>query len=81
MLIKELNMYSFIFLKVEILFSEAQELNSLNSLPSYYQLNNGNLNSPNIVTKFQHITGIEHDTVVLPCEIVNLPSDMHVITF
>lgn len=34
--------------------------------------------SPRILTKYVYITSYEHHTVILPCEIMNLPSDMHV---
>lgn len=36
-------------------------------------------NGPKIITKHVYITSYEHQTVVLPCSIENLPHDMHVI--
>lgn len=33
---------------------------------------------PKLVTKFARIISFERQTVVLPCEILNLPVDMHV---
>jgi hypothetical protein len=35
--------------------------------------------SPRILTKFVYVTSYEFHTVTLPCEILNLPYDMHVI--
>ena len=35
--------------------------------------------SPRILTKFVYVTSYEYHTVTLPCEIMNLPHDMHVI--
>jgi hypothetical protein len=35
-------------------------------------------NGPLILTKYAYIVSYEHYTVVLPCDILNLPNDMHV---
>lgn len=35
-------------------------------------------NGPIILTKYAYIVSYEHYTVVLPCDILNLPNDMHV---
>jgi len=38
-----------------------------------------NQHQPRILTKHVHLTSYEHHTVVLPCEVINLPNDMHII--
>jgi hypothetical protein len=54
-------------------------------IASDHQTSNQNNNhmihndAPKILTKSLYVTSYEHHTVTIPCEILNLPVDMHVI--
>ena len=71
--------YKIKFSQTQILIYLGRDLLSQQKLiDPNYKLSDEAKNGPTILTKYAYIVSYEHYTVVLPCDVANLPNDMHV---